>query len=326
MHIEFDPLLTEEVVLREINRRATRGDPGVFEEYHRRIDPLYELPNREKLRRIREINDEFFAELGFSDIIPQVLDEFPVILKKVRTVYVGRAMQEDEADLAVNESLGAESPHPETLLLKLNTESFSDTERLRRVVRHELMHVQDMLDEDFGYEPVLLSLPFLERALVTRRYRVIWDIYIDARLLREGRETISNKEERRREFEALYLKIPLPERTQVFEGLWSLENLRHAEMLEFARDASSLLTRFTERRERVFLPGNPCPLCRFPTYRWMDNIEGVDEWVIRAIQSDFPDWGPEDGACERCIEIYQARASADPLNWGAETRRPRHKI
>jgi hypothetical protein len=41
----------------------------------------------------------------------------------------------------------------------------------------------------------------------------------------------------------------------------------------------------------------------------VDDPESIcDEMVIEAIQIDFPDWESKDGACDRCIEVYELRA------------------
>jgi hypothetical protein len=64
-----------------------------------------------------------------------------------------------------------------------------------------------------------------------------------------------------------------------------------------------------EERDYIHLQGSPCPLCKFPTYNWVDDPESIcDEMVIEAIQIDFPDWESKDGGCDRCIEVYELRA------------------
>jgi hypothetical protein len=57
-------------------------------------------------------------------------------------------------------------------------------------------------------------------------------------------------------------------------------------------------------RKRVLLPGFPCPLCNFPAYVW---IESLDEELCEAVREDYPAWGPEEGICERCADLYRFR-------------------
>jgi len=84
-----------------------------------------------------------------------------------------------------------------------------------------------------------------------------------------------------------------------------------------ATDLETLMAKFVEYDEGfteedqnyIHLPGSPCPLCKFPTYNWVDDPESIcDEMVIEAIQIDFPDWESKDGACDRCVEVYELRA------------------
>ena len=127
--------------------------------------------------------------------------------------------------------------------MKIRSEHFFDPPNLRRQLRHEFMHVSDMIDEKFGYTYDRLpqvSSP-VEENIIRDRYRIIWDIYIDSRLIRQGKETVSDKENQHREFEALYLKIPYSQREVIFENLWGAENLTHHDILDMANDARKVL-------------------------------------------------------------------------------------
>ena len=78
---------------------------------------------------------------------------------------------------------------------------------------------------------------------------------------------------------------------------------RHIQKMEIFHD------QFLVYQNYIHLPGSPCPLCKFPTYNWVDDPESIcDEMVIEAIQIDFPDWESKDGGCDRCIEVYELRA------------------
>ncbi len=52
---------------------------------------------------------------------------------------------------------------------------------------------------------------------------------------------------------------------------------------------------------------NPCPLCEYPTYFWL-NTGDMDNDTERLITSDFPGWNKADGVCRNCFECYQLRA------------------
>ncbi len=307
IEIEVDPMLTEEVVLSELNRRDLTQDGDAIEDYHQRVDPLYDLPSKEKMAKFKEIHADLFSVFGFEKILKEILDEFPLINNRIKKIYFLRAIKEEIADLTTDDEFQGEKSdkQPDTVIARLSADSFSNIEHLNMVTRHELMHIHDMLDENFGYKLILPALPPLEKTLVINKYRIIWDIYIDTRILRNGQNTIRDKDAHYKDFDSTYLKIPKLERKQIFEGLWEIETLTHDEILELSRDVNKLISKFTSHKEKIFLPGNPCPLCKFPTYDWMTNLEDrTDEEVILIIQKEFPNWTPNDGACERCIECY----------------------
>jgi hypothetical protein len=56
------------------------------------------------------------------------------------------------------------------------------------------------------------------------------------------------------------------------------------------------------------LPGAPCPLCRFPTFDWVEANRVTPEIASR-VSAEFPDWSPALSLCGRCHEVYQVAAS-----------------
>ncbi len=181
---------------------------------------------------------------------------------------------------------------------------------------HELMHAKDMVDPEFDYEDSFIPGNPSVKNLITARFRLLWNIYVDARLERIGVISILSKQGRFREFDNFYRKIPEKQRKGIFEGLWRTEMFTHEELLSMATDLDTLMSKYVdpgeladEERDYIHLQGSPCPLCKFPTYNWVDDPESIcDEMVIEAIQIDFPDWESKDGACDRCVEVYELRA------------------
>jgi len=49
------------------------------------------------------------------------------------------------------------------------------------------------------------------------------------------------------------------------------------------------------------------PPLSLPTYSW---AEAFEEEVIELIKRDFQNWQPQEGACERCSEVYSVRRLA----------------
>lgn len=301
MEIRYTPELMEKVIMEEMRRREVQRDASLTNLYQSKVEPLYELDEEARAEMFAKVHAELFSKLGFDKMVRKILEEFSRV-DKVVSVFVVQAKTEEEADLV------GEEGKPKLILIKLQPESFFHSVLLSKVLRHELMHVSDMLDEDFGYRMERLGNSLVEEMTVKDKYRLLWDIYIDSRLARR-RAWQEAKELRFAEFERLYKKIPEQHRKKVFEALWSAQKMTHSELLELAKEPRKLLEKagIALDKKTILLPGMLCPLCKFPTYNWVEEIQIVEPEIIRAIKQDFPAWEPEQGACDRCIEIYRAR-------------------
>ena len=191
-----------------------------------------------------------------------------------------------------------------------------EAQELDAFLIHEFMHAKDMVDPEFDYEDSFIPGNPSVKNLITARFRLLWNVYVDSRLGKMGVISVMTREGRYREFDNFYRKIPDRQRKGIFEGLWQTEKFNHEELLSMATDLDTLMSKYVddaefseEDRDYIHLQGSPCPLCKFPTYNWVDDPESIcDEMVIEAIQIDFPDWESKDGACDRCVEVYELRA------------------
>lgn len=309
--IWYDPSLLEEVVLGEIRRREEKGDIRTFQEYYTLADPIYEKRLSPPVREVEfeKIHKKFFLDFGFEWLIKKALLEFPT-LRTVEDIFIKKVARQEEqwADLSWDRKRVGIRIHPV---------QFEETQGLLLYLRHEFQHITDMLDETFGHPCSEEGFPNTspsEMALIKDRYHTIWDIYIDGRLHRQGKETILDKEHHFKRFVAFYRNVSLSELTSAFEALWGVESLTHAEILEMARDPGKVLEKgeggqkFQGKQRRALFPGSLCLLCRFPTFDWATDLDKLPEEVIKSIKRDFPGWEPEQGACGRCIEIYKVRA------------------
>jgi hypothetical protein len=127
------------------------------------------------------------------------------------------------------------------------------------------------------------------------------------------------KEDRFKEFRSWYRKIPPTEVKSVFEGLWQSDFFTHAELIEMASDTVRVLERAVDveggevpdpgENKVILMPGFPCPLCRFPTYSWVEDLDHkVEKYVLDFIRENHPGWDTPFGACDRCVEVYKLRA------------------
>ncbi len=235
--------------------------------------------------------------------------------ERIQAVTVKRAINKvDEGSNVLART--SNKPLIEMRILASRFSNPEEAQELDAFLIHELMHAKDMVDPEFDYEDSFIPGNPSVKNLITARFRLLWNIYVDARLERMGVISILSKQGRFREFDNFYRKIPEKQRKGIFEGLWRTEFFTHEELLSMATDLDTLMSKYVdageladEERDYIHLQGSPCPLCKFPTYNWVDDPESIcDEMVIEAIQIDFPDWESKDGACDRCVEVYELRA------------------
>ena len=238
--------------------------------------------------------------------------------ERIFEVMVKRAINKvDEGSNVLNRVSGR--PKIEMRVLASRFSNPEEAQELNAFLIHEFMHAKDMGDPEFDYEDAFIPGNPSVKNLITGRFRLLWNMHVDARLARMGIISTMPKEARYREFDNYYRKIPEKQRRGIFEGFWKTERFTHEELLSMATDLESLMTKYVdeaeitgEERDFIHLQGSPCPLCKFPTYNWVDDPESIcDEMVIEAIQIDFPDWESKDGGCDRCIEVYELRAGVN---------------
>lgn len=315
MNIEFDPGLIEAVIFKEMRIREDKGDSKLAEEYHSVADPIYEnFSLEDRSKQFRKIEWNFFSKLGFVALIENALKEYPEFEELVAGAVIVKAKSKHDEGANLTKGLGGDVSKKK-IKVKLLLERFHDHDYLQKFLRHEFMHIADMLNEAFGYRDEVLGGNPMEQSIITERYSTFWDIFVDSRLLKSGKETISTKEGRYAEFAALYMGFPEEAKVEIFEKLWGDQNHTHDSMLELAKDVRKVLgiahdydkvPDGVKQDNKVLLPGSLCPLCQFRTYSWVEDIE-KDPEIVRAVKNDFPDWSPEDGACDRCVEMYKSR-------------------
>jgi hypothetical protein len=235
--------------------------------------------------------------------------------ERIKEVVVKRGINKvDEGSNVLNRVSG--NPIIEMRVLASRFSNPEEAQELDAFLIHEFMHAKDMVDPEFDYEDAFIPGNPSVKNLITARFKLLWNMYVDSRLARMGVVSVQPKESRYREFDNFYRKIPDKQRKGIFEGLWKTEKLTHEELLSMATDLDTLMSKYVDpgdmtedERDFIHLQGSPCPLCKFPTYNWVDDPESIcDEMVIEAIQIDFPDWESRDGGCDRCIEVYELRA------------------
>lgn len=262
---------------------------------------------RERLYRVADPDDrnaaffklhlDWYREWGLERVLLAVLKAFPLLRERLSVLAVrkSRGKQDEGAELYVNHR------EQRTALLALKLERYEDDAMLENYLWHEFMHLHDMLNPAFNYEPVL-HLPGLnaaQRRLAVERYRLLWDITIDGRIFASGRLPMSPREQHAAAFAHSYHFWSEPRQTKTFQDLWQNRMTSHPRLVELIADPRGL------RETHGPVPGGSCPLCDFPTYTWATS-SGLAPWIQERIRAEFPGWAPEQGLCHRCLETYQA--------------------
>jgi hypothetical protein len=270
-----------------------------------------ETTDMEEVTAVAEFEDDDEPEQN-DEVSYDLAREFE---ERIKEVVVKRGINKvDEGSNVLNRVSG--NPVIEMRVLASRFSNPEEAQELDAFLIHEFMHAKDMVDPEFDYEDAFIPGNPSVKNLITARFKLLWNMYVDSRLARMGVVSVQPKESRYREFDNFYRKIPDKQRKGIFEGLWKTEKLTHEELLSMATDLDTLMSKYVDpgdmtedEKDFIHLQGSPCPLCKFPTYNWVDDPESIcDEMVIEAIQIDFPDWESRDGGCDRCIEVYELRA------------------
>jgi hypothetical protein len=190
------------------------------------------------------------------------------------------------------------------LRIHVRPETLLDRELLLSFLRHELLHITDMLDPLFAYEP---ALPAAEGGptydtLITNRYRVLWDVTIDGRMARRGWCDAGVRERDFRDFLAAFPMLG-DSGPKVFQRFFDDLQPRHSELAAFALDPRSAAAHGAEK----IIAGTHCALCRFPTHAFEPAPQSLAGDIVKAVQEDFPNWIPSHGLCLQCADLYRAR-------------------
>ena len=287
MSVEFAPHLVEAVVRRQVDLGLSRAR----ETFHRLYDELVEMGLDRDPERLESLHQYLFQHLGLHRPIREVVGENPQAPPRVR---VGPADRLEGCFLPEKR---------DTVIVRLRPHRFDDVARLRRYLRNEWIHVLDMLDPDFGFPESRTDLDPPQRD----RYSLLWEAYGDARIVRSGREPHRSREEWLALFERAWPPTANGALGASFEAFWLTPALTHPDLMEIAQRPRSFLTRFGDADGCRGMPGDICPLCSLPSFSWVFLDGRLTEALAQRISEDFPRWNKEEGACERCVELYEVR-------------------
>ncbi|MHC4267670.1 MAG: hypothetical protein ACYSTS_04320 [Planctomycetota bacterium] len=313
LEIIYDNQLVDDIVCKGLAGQEAAGEFALYKEYHEKRDAIYAMEEERRPKRFRELDIEFFNRLGYDVYIKEIFGEYPDIEEKIKEVHVRRATtKQNEGSNVVDEGT--------KVIIRLYPELFIEgSNEIRMVIRHELKHVSDMMNSKFGYD---VNEDFgrspMEERIIRDRYRLFWDISVDGRLTNTGLETIASREERKKEFDSFFSKIPEETRDLIFDKIWNAEEpMSHNRMVELSKDTTKVLALaagsrsvdelVAETKELGPIPGTTCPLCGFPSFDWVEEVAN-DEETAKVINEEYSEWKPQDGVCSRCAEYYKIKA------------------
>jgi hypothetical protein len=299
--LRYDPRLIEEAVF-----LALRNHPD-GRQYQKDRERAYEIADaRERDRIFGELNQEWLVRLRLNKAVEQSLAEQPGISSRASSCFIGRVAQskEEGAELFVSSDEQLDVTACRIVSILLRPESMLQSQALLTFLRHELFHIADMLDPAFAYEP---ALPKAEGGptydtLITNRYRALWDVTINGRMIRRGWLAATAREQQLSNFlDAFPMLEENPE--ELFKPFFDCEQPKHAELVAFAFDPRAA----SGVRIHKSASGTHCPLCRFPTHAYEPEPDSLGAAVLQAITEDFPNWNPSRGLCVQCADLYRGR-------------------
>jgi len=295
--IRYEPRFIEDALF-----YALRGHERE-REFQRERNRLYAIADPdERDSAFQKLDQEWFQRLDLAVPIDRAVGEQPLLSRNLARCLVARApgKKEEGAELFVNPQ--ANGIERAAAGIFLQPQSLLDSTALLALLRHELLHLADMLDPGFGYEPTLPAAeggPTHDR-LLADRYRILWDATIDGRLARRGWARESARAERLLEFSRAFSMFGAETET-IFNRFFDAEAPSHAELVAFAYDPRGSLGAVSSKPH----PGSRCALCGFPTHDFEPEPDRLPAHALAEIAQDFPRWRPEHGLCRQCADLYR---------------------
>jgi hypothetical protein len=296
MQLQYDEDFVESAVLLCAAGQGPQPAGLQVARYHRERERLYSLLDPDdRNTAFFKLNLEWFREWGLEERLVRLVGEYPLLRDKLALLIFRKARrkQDEGAELYVNSAACRNG------VLALNVQRFTEAPaRMTAFVRHELLHLHDMVNPEFGYLPELsveVRLPQQQR-LALERYRLLWALVIDGRLSGEGKVPLLDGAQRWIEFDQAFAFWAEPKRRQMFESLWNDPFPSHPVLSAIVSDPRELQSASAPG------PGAPCPLCGFPTFNWAPPT--ALEKAATAIKVEFHGWSMAQGACGRCCQIF----------------------
>jgi Pyruvate/2-oxoacid:ferredoxin oxidoreductase delta subunit len=234
----------------------------VVSSFHREREAVYELPDaQQRDAAFQRLAHRTFDSLGLAELFTARLSEFPQVPAHVELVVVRRVWNKKEEQVELYVSLpaapkagapsAAQAGRPgdaqptlhvsTTLFIGLQAIRCLDREKLAAFLRHELIHVADMLDPAFAYDPhpVFGGECEPEHELIRGRFRALWDLWVHARIRRRGWQTLLDDDARQREVIRAFALLSPSVQEELITAVSRQSRWTQGELLELARGTAS---------------------------------------------------------------------------------------
>lgn len=298
---EMQPQLVEETVV-----RAVSGLPDE-KQYRQERERLYEMENAEEREQdFQQLHERWFRRLGLQHPLLQAFEQYPILKRATHRCLLlkARSPKHAAAELYVaSDDEGVDAIVGRTIMLQVTAELLSQPAPFLKFLRHELLHLVDMLEPSFGYQPVLPDSgagPAYDHFL-QQRYRVLWDITIDGRLYNGGWFSDGAREKHWLAFKRTFPGIDEQLET-AFSHFFDSGQHTHQELVAYAQNPESM---HGTVRNGSSTKGR-CALCHFPSFQLL-SAANVLSTLVKLIQQDNPAWREDDRICQQCRDLYAAR-------------------
>ena len=274
IRIHYDPQLVEHSVL-----LAVRDDSSVERELHKVIDPVYAVQDAEEREQaFVQVFAEWFDRLSLGRMVGELVAQRPLISEMVDRCVVREASRrrDEGAELCIRGGRSEPRSLSRAVVIQLCPEAVVDPRRTQPHLRRELLHISDMLDAKFGYDPEAFRSSAPAHSLIRDRYRCLWSTYVEGRLVGEGGMPSRGAETRAAECERLFSERGAGGAMAAFTKVFNARHLTHAGLLDWARDPVTFLhtsksdcmdRSVGESAESQLREAKPCPTGTMPLQR-----------------------------------------------------------
>jgi len=300
--IEYQPQLVEDTVLWVIAGRLEEKS------FRKERNPIYQLQNEEaREENFQVLHERWYDHLGLSEPLHKVLAIWPILKLQTHKCQVVKARS--KKDVGAELYIAADTPgvtdrEGRSIVIQVTPELLGQPQNLLTFLRHEFLHIVDMLDPQFGYKPHLPKSengPTYDRFL-QKRYGILWDISIDGRLHRRGWLPASVKGVHWTTFKNNF-PGPQSDLEKVFGFFFNNISPKHEELLSFCRSPE---TWFNTSNSESTIKGQ-CTLCQFPSFDLIDASTNLPSSLVAEIQNENPTCQSNEPICHQCADLYELR-------------------